>query len=98
MHTFSRKPKALKHSLALQGIPRLHRCFLQYHQNDPKRFIERLTFYQAVPLEELVQHLESDALEERQERLSERPKTKAVNAARIQVQAYTKLYLGRESL
>ena len=98
LRTLSRKPKALKHSLALQGIPRLHRCFLQYYQNDPKRFIERLTFYQTVPLEELVKQLESDAPEERQERLSERPKTKAVNAARIQVQAYTKLYLGRESL
>lgn len=49
LRTFSRKPKALKHSLALQGIPRLHRCFLQHYQNDPKRFIERLTFYQTVP-------------------------------------------------
>lgn len=63
LYTLSRKPKALKHSLALQGIPRLHRCFLQYYQNDPKRFIERLTFYQAVPLDELVKQLESDALE-----------------------------------
>lgn len=97
LRTLSRKPKAIQHSVALQSIPRLHRCFIMYYQKDPKNFIHLLEKYQDQEIQVIINHLETEALARRQEQVITLP-TKAVDAARLQVQAYSQLHLGGKQI
>lgn len=96
LRTLSKKPKALQYSVALQSIPKLHRCFIQFYQRNPRTFIELLERYQEQPIDTIIAHLKSEALDHRQDRLITLP-TKSIHAARLQVQAYSELHLGRET-
>ena len=96
LKTLSRKPKALEHSLVLQSLPDLYRCFRCYYQSEPKRFIQLLEVNQNKPLPEIIVQLRKERLLTRDSTKRPLP-SKAVDAARGQVQAYTQLHLERSS-
>lgn len=97
LKTLSRKPKALEHSLALQSIPELNRCFHLYYQTDPKRFIQFIEQHQNDTMPALVENLKQNYLLRGQKADDVLP-SKVAASARIQIQAYNALHLERTSL
>ncbi len=57
LHTFEKKPGALRNSLALKSIPELKRLFDTYYKDKPKRFIEILRENKEEDMETIIQKL-----------------------------------------
>ena len=88
--TFLRKPKALEHSLVLKKIPKLHLCFLQYYQQTPRRFLQIMEQQKELPVDQLVNVLENNALKDH--KVFKNPPSKAVNEARNQLKKYNEIH------
>lgn len=57
LHTFEKKPGALRNSLALKSIPELKRLFDTYYSDKPKRFIEILRENKDEDIDTIIQKL-----------------------------------------
>jgi len=95
LYTLKRKPGAIEHSLVLAKLPRLRRCFLQFYKQRPKRFIQLIEGKQNLPIDELVDYLDEQAIKDH-EVFTPKPSTKAVNEARNQLREYNRIHQVRE--
>ena len=92
--TFLRKPKALEHSLVLKKVPKLQRCFLQHYQKTPRRFLQLLEKHIAVPMNELIELLEKEALKDHT--VLNVKNSRAINEARNQLHEYNTIHQVRK--
>ncbi|HAC0982469.1 TPA_asm: IS21 family transposase [Listeria monocytogenes] len=92
--TFLRKPKSLEHSLVLKKTPKLRRCFLQYYQKTPRRFLQFVEQYLGDSIDQLIIQLEEEAIKD--QKVFKTPPSRAVNEARNQLQEYNVIHQVRK--
>lgn len=64
LYTLKRKPGTIERSLVLAKIPKLRRCFLQFYKQSPKQFLQQLELNQHLPMDELVEYLDEQAVKD----------------------------------
>lgn len=95
LYTLKRKPGSIEHSLVLTKLPKLRRCFLQFYKQRPKLFIQLVERNQHLPMDELVNYLDEQAVKD-QEVFPTKPSTKAINEARNQLREYNRIHQVKE--
>ncbi|KAJ72898.1 hypothetical protein M222_2098 [Enterococcus faecalis AZ19] len=92
--TFLRKTKSLEHSLVLKKTPNLRRCFLQYYQKIPRRFLQFVEQHLGDYIDQLIIQLEEEAIKD--QKVFKAPPVRAVNEARNQLQEYNVIHRVRK--
>lgn len=95
LYTLKRKPGAIEYSLVLTKLPKLRRCFIQFYKQQPKLFIELIDRNQHLPMDQLVDYLDEQAVKDRKV-FPAKPSTKAINEARNQLKEYNRIHQVKE--